>query len=129
MDKTTKELLAEFDKAIAPTEPRTPTTKTKLATLLTKFRIEVETEAKTGIANIETNLALALADMAEALGIKDPEVLLQVLGDEAYLAVYVDPIPYQLPGPPAHHGWRLLLAKLRDTWRGRWTGEPEVEPC
>jgi len=80
---------------------------------LTEFRVGVEAEAGIGIANIETNLGLALADVAEALGIEEHSDLLQILGGGTYLAVYKDPIPYQIATPPPHKA-RLLLAKLQE---------------
>lgn len=92
---------------------------------LIQFRIEVEAEAKTSIANIPTTLGLALADITEILGIWEPEDMLKILGPDAYLAVYWDPIPYRPAHPPLHKV-HLLLAKLRDTWRGRW-GKPKTE--
>ena len=66
---------------------------TQLIERLRDFRIKVEAEAKTGLVNIETNLGLALANIAEELGIKDRADLLKVLGPAAYLAMYdADPV-------------------------------------
>ena len=105
------------------------------AEALTQFRIDVEVEAEMPITQITTDLGLALADVAEALGITDHEDLLQVLGDEAYLAAYEDPIPYRLSRPP-HHAVNLLLAKLREIekWitakrEARAKLKTEAEPC
>jgi len=86
---------------------------------LTQFRLNVETEAETSINNIPTDLALALADIAEGLGISDPDDLLGIMGAEAYRHAYVDPIPYRPAHPPLHKV-QLLLAQLRDAWTGKW---------
>jgi len=94
---------------------------------LAQFRAEVEAEAEEPITAIETNLALALADVTEGLGLTDPEFLRHILGPAAYLAVYVDPVPYRPADPPLHKV-RLLLAQLRDTWRGRWADAFPVPP-
>lgn len=116
---------------------------------LTEFRVNVEVETQTTINSIPVDLGLALADVAKVLGIEDPDDLLQVLGPDAYLEVCVESIPYRpvpnyepAEGPeafylppsddpvpcqsriPPHHAIGLLLAKLRDTWTGRWGGKP-----
>jgi len=97
---------------------------------LREFRLDVEAEANIGLADIETNLALALADIAETLGIKEPDHLRRVLGSKAYLQIYVDPIPYRPKGSP-HNKALLLLAKIRDIYHGKWGSrpKPEAEPC
>ncbi len=110
---------------------------TQLIQHLTEFRVGVEAEAGVAVANIPTSLGLALADVTEALNIKEPLDLMHVLGADTYLAIYEDPIPYQLPEP-----WyitvRDLLTKLQDTtiskgldrlreaWRRRQAPKPEA---
>lgn len=143
MSKTIETLLAEFHETKTSTIADIPASlaleaheqwktirHTQLIERLTQFHIDIETQTGAGIMNIETNLGLALADIAEALDVKEPEDLLKILGSEAYLAIYWDPIPYR-PAPPPLHRVRLLLAQLRDTWRGKWGDKPKVEtePC
>ena len=114
----------------------------RLIQYLTRFRIDVKNDTGTDLTTIETNLALALADIAEYLGITEPEDLLRILGESDYLAVYVAPIPYQIAQKEQRaqeeRAGPRMLAKLKDPTirkrfnklREKWlqASKPEAEP-